>query len=170
MARMSPLGALLCGAAAGAVGTVAMDGFWYARYRAQGGDDPPLAWEFGGPSDWDHVSAPAQVGRRLYEGVLHRPLEARWARLANNVMHWSYGIAWGTAFGLAGASLQRTRAWHGALFGTGVWASDYVSLPLIGIYKPVWEYSVKDLAPDVVAHVVYGVATERVFRVMTRSA
>ncbi|MFN2451662.1 MAG: hypothetical protein ABR541_04845 [Candidatus Dormibacteria bacterium] len=167
---MTPLGALLRGAVAGALGTVAMDAFLYARYRSGGGDQEPIGWEFGGPSDWDSVSAPAQVGRRLVEGFTRRPLAARHARLTNNIMHWGYGVAWGGLLGLAGGSLRHTRLVDGPLFGGIVWASSYVTLPLAGLYKPVWKYTFAELAPDIAAHLVYGTAAERSFRLLTPRA
>ena len=140
-----------------------MDVVSYARFRSQGGNEPALAWEFGGPSKWDQVSAPAQVGRRLYEGYVQRPLDERWARLTNNVMHWGYGIAWGMAFGIAAGSASRSRALSGPVFGATVWASSYVTLPIAGLYKPIWEYSVGELAPDLVAHLAYGTASAAAF-------
>ena len=160
MQPMTPLGAVVRGAVAGAVGTVAMDIFWYARYRAEGGEQRPLTWEFGGPSRWDSVAAPAQVGRRLYEGFTQRPLDERWARLTNNVMHWGYGVAWGGVLGVLAGSLPRRRLLEGPAFGASVWASSYVALPLAGLYKPIWKYSVGELAPDLAAHLIYGTVTD----------
>jgi uncharacterized membrane protein YagU involved in acid resistance len=112
------------------------------------------------------VSAPAQVGRRLYEGFRQRPLDERWARLTNNVMHWGYGIAWGSALGVIAGSLPRRRLTLGPLFGATVWASDYVILPLAGLYKPIWEYGVSELTPDLTAHLIYGTVTNTAFRFM----
>jgi hypothetical protein len=166
MRPMTPLGALVRGAVAGAVGTLAMDAFLYARYRQGGGDQQPLAWEFTGPSTWEDVSAPAHVGRRLYEGFLQRPLDAHFARLTNNVMHWGYGIAWGTALGVVAGSVPKRRILFGPAFGASVWASSYVTLPLAGLYKPIWRYSPAELAPDLAAHLIFGTATEGLLRIL----
>jgi hypothetical protein len=168
MPAMTPLGAVLRGAVAGAVGTAAMDAFWYARHRLSGGTEDPLTWEFGGPSDWESVSAPALLGRRLFEAVTQRPLEARWARLTNTVMHWGYGIGWGTALGVVGGSLRRLRPVHGPLVGVTVWGSGYVILPVAGLYKPIWQYGVRELAPDLAAHLVYGTTAVGSFAVLRR--
>jgi hypothetical protein len=164
MRLMTPLGAVVRGAVAGAVGTVAMDAFWFARYRAGGGEQQPLTWEFGGPSRWDSVSAPAQVGRRLFEGFTQRPLDERWARLTNNVMHWGYGVGWGSVLGVLAGSLPRRRLLEGPVFGASVWASSYVVLPVAGLYKPIWRYSVGELAPDLAAHLIYGTVTDSAIR------
>ena len=154
------------GALAGAAGTVAMDVYEYARFRAHGGHERPLLWEFGGPSKWSAVSAPAQVGRRLYQGYLRRELDERWARLTNNAMHWGYGIAWGAAFGLVAGSAPRQRLVFGPAFGVAVWAISYVVLPVAGLYKPIWQYSIDELAPDLMRHLAYGAAAASVFRML----
>ena len=167
MPCMTSLDAIIRGAIAGAAGTAAMDLALYARHRASGSSDQFLAWEFGGPSDWKSVSAPAQVGRRLYEGFLQRPLADHWARLTNNLMHWGYGIGWGCTFGVVSGSLRRLRLAAGPTFGVCVWASSYVILPLMGLYKPIWKYSFTELAPDLAAHLVYGTVTERTFSTLT---
>lgn len=166
MRRLTPLEALWRGALAGAAGTVAMDLYTYTRFRAQGSDEQALLWEFGGPSTWDAVSAPAQVGRRLYEGYLQRRLDERWARLTNNVMHWGYGIAWGAAFGIVAGSAPRQRLVFGPALGVVVWASSYVVLPIAGLYKPIWQYSIDELAPDLIAHLAYGTTAASAYRML----
>ncbi|MGI8848528.1 MAG: hypothetical protein ACR2GX_09775 [Candidatus Dormibacteria bacterium] len=164
---MTPLGVVLRGALAGAAGTAAMDLALYLRHRAAGGSASPLAFEFGGSSDWESVPAPAQVGRRLYEGLRQRPLDARRARLTNNIVHWGYGIAWGSAFGIVGGSLRSHRVVLGPVWGATVWASSYVTLPLAGLYKPVWKYPISELAPDLGMHLVFGTTVERVFSALS---
>jgi hypothetical protein len=164
-ARPTPLGALARGALAGAVGTVAMDLVWFARYKRDGGKDGFWAWETGANiSSWDDVSAPGQVGRRLAEGFLQRELPDRWARLTNNVVHWVYGMAWGAQYGVvAGSAPQPARAWWGVGLGPVVWGSGYVVLPLAKLYKPIWEYDGATLAKDLSAHMAYGTTTGAVF-------
>ena len=159
----TPLGATLRGMLAGAVGTAAMDGYWYARVRARGGTASFLSWEFTTPRDWDAISAPGRLGRRLAEAVTQQPLDARWAPTTNNVMHWGYGVGAGAAYGIVAGSLRRRRLVYGVLFGSAVWAASYVVLPLAGLYKPIWEYDPATLAIDLGAHVVYGVAAAGVF-------
>jgi hypothetical protein len=162
--RPTPLGALVRGMVAGAAGTVAMDAYWYARYRAGGGRLGPLRWEFGGEPDWDKVSTPGQIGRRIVEGFTKRPLPARWAVLTNNVMHWGYGLAWGSVYGIIAGSLPRPRIVYGPAFGSAVWLTGYAVLPLGGLYKPLWEYDVRTLAIDLGGHLVYGSTVAAAYR------
>src|SRR5262245_22483451 len=66
---LTPLGAVLGGLAAGAVGTLAMDTFLYLRYRHEDGKSDFRRWEFSADVlSWDQAPAPAHVGKRLYEG------------------------------------------------------------------------------------------------------
>ena len=98
---LTPLGAVVRGAAAGAVGTVAMDLLWFSRYRRSGGHSRFVDWEFSASlSSWDDAPAPAQFGRRLIQVVLQRELSPEWARLVNNIVHWATGVGWSAGFGL----------------------------------------------------------------------
>jgi hypothetical protein len=164
---MSPLGAVVRGAVAGAVGTVALDAVNYAQYRAGGGTDAPLAWEFSaGVDSWEKAPAPAQVGKRLYEGLMQRPLPPSSARLVNNITHWGYGVVWGAQYGVVAASTRR-RKLQGPLFGTLVWLSGYVVMPLAKLYKPIWEYDPKALAKDWSGHLAYGSTVSSTFSILS---
>ena len=166
---ITPLGALGRGVVAGAAGTVAMDLLMYRRYRSGGGAQPLVEWEFSaGLADWDGAPAPAQVGRRLVEGLFQVKLDRRWARLTSNVMHWGYGLAWGAQYGLVAGSLRRLRPGYGLVLGPLVFGSGYVVLPLAKLYKPIWEYDASTLADDLSAHLVYGVVTAEAFRLLRR--
>jgi hypothetical protein len=162
----TPLGAVIGGAVAGAAGTVAMDGVWYYRYRKGGGKDGFLEWEFSaGLKDWDEAPAPAQIGRRVFEGLFQRELPAERAALTNNVMHWLYGLGWGAAYGLVAGTIP-TRLRHGLVLGSVVWSSSYVILPLAKLYKPIWEYDLRTLGIDLSAHLAYGLGTAAAFRLL----
>ena len=154
------------GALSGVAGTAAMDLIQYGRYRAGGGDQPFADHEFGGVSDWEHAPAPAQAGRLFAKTFFGMYLPDDKANQVNNFMHWSYGIAWGAAAGaLAAATGQRPAKW-GPVFGTAVWLFDYITLPVLGLYEPIWRYDVKTLARDWGDHVVYGTATGATLRLL----
>jgi hypothetical protein len=154
------------GVLAGVTGTLAMDTLWYRRYRRGGGETGFRDWESAaGLEGWDEAPAPAQVGRKLARVVLRRDLPGDRARLVTNVMHWSYGAAWGAGLGvLTAARGTAGPPWRGVAFGLAVWGSDYVTLPLAGVYQPIWRYDAKTLAKDASAHVVYGTVTDLVVR------
>jgi hypothetical protein len=84
-AQQTPLGALARGAVAGVVGIAAMDLVQFARYRRAGVVNDRLpAWELSaGLKDWEQAPAPAQLGRRVVEGVFQRQLPPQRAALVN---------------------------------------------------------------------------------------
>ncbi|GAA0485986.1 hypothetical protein Ade02nite_09640 [Paractinoplanes deccanensis] len=164
---MTPLGAVLRGLVAGAVGTLAMDSLWYLRYRRGGGKDSFATWEFSaGVKTWEEAPAPAQVGRRLVEGVFQRKLDDRYAAVVNNITHWGYGMSAGAVYGVLAGSLRKPRSAYGPPFGAAVWGTSYAVLPAAGLYKQIWEYDRKTLAKDLSAHLVFGATTGAVFRAL----
>jgi hypothetical protein len=165
--RLTPLGAVSRGLAAGAVGTLAMDALWYARYRRGNGTSDFADWEFSsGLSSWDQAPAPAQVGKRLVEGLFNRELSPARAALVNNVTHWAYGMLGGAQYGLVAGSLRAPRVRYGLPFGAGVWAAGYAILPAAKLYKPIWDYDRNTLVKDLSAHLVYGVGTATTLRLL----
>jgi hypothetical protein len=169
-AAISPLGAVARGLVAGVAGTLAMDASLCARYRRAGGDSDFADWEFSsGVSSWDQAPAPAQVGKRLVEGLFKRELPASRAALVNNITHWAFGIFGGTQYGIVAGSLNHPRIRYGVPFGASVWAAGYAVLPAAKLYKPIWEYDKKTLAKDLSAHLVYGVGTATAFGLLSRS-
>jgi Protein of unknown function (DUF1440) len=165
---MTPVGAVARGLAAGAVGTLAMDLLLFARYKRGDGKSSLREWELSeGIESWEQAPAPAQVGRRLVEGLFQRTLPDRWAPLVNNITHWGYGIVNGAPYGLVVGSLPGSRVWFGLPFGAGVWGSGYVVLPAMGLYQQIWEYDRRTLANDLSAHLVYGLTTAAAFRLLS---
>ena len=166
---MTPFGALVRGGVAGAVDTLAMDLLWYARYRREGGESGFVEWESSaGLDNWANAPAPAQFGKRVFEALFRRDLPPEDARLVNNVTHWATGVGWGAAFGLASGSAQTRRAWHGLVFGTGVWAQSYTVLVPAKLYKPPWDYDAVTLWKDLSAHLVHGLATSTALRALAK--
>jgi hypothetical protein len=146
-----------------------MDLLWFYRYKKDGGEDGFFAWEFSADlSSWDEAPAPAQVGRRLFDGLFLVELPPEKARLVNNLTHWGYGMLGGLQYGIVAGSLKRPRVVYGLPFGATVWASGYVVLPLAHLYKPIWEYDLKTLAKDLSAHLVYGMTTGVAFDLLSR--
>jgi hypothetical protein len=156
------------GLTAGVLGTLAMDLLWYARHRREGGDQPFTSWEVTtSVESWDKAPAPAQMGRKLIEGLTGHDVPIERAAALSNVMHWAYGTTWATAYGLLVATRNRRRPWwHGPAFGAAVWASDYLTLPLAGVYEPIWRYDLGTLRKDLSAHLVFGTAADATLRVL----
>jgi hypothetical protein len=166
-ACITPLGAVGRGLLAGAIGTIAMDILLFYRYRRDHGKDGFLAWEFSsGLRSWEQAPAPAQIGKRVVEGVFEHELPATRVPLVNNLTHWGYGILAGIQYGIVAGSAADPRIDYGIPFGATVWAASYVVLPLAKLYKPIWEYDGKTLGKDLSAHLVYGLATATAFKTL----
>jgi hypothetical protein len=169
--NVTPIGALLRGVVAGALGTAAMDALLFARYRRSGGTTPFARWELSADlSSWDEAPAPAQVGRRLVEGLFQIKIDAKRVPLVNNVTHWAFGILNGAQYGLVAESLPSSRARYGLPFGAAVWASGYVLLPAAKLYEPIWKYDGATLAKDLSAHLTYGLATASTMQALDHRA
>jgi hypothetical protein len=165
---ITPVGAVVRGLIASAVGTLAMDLLLFARYRRGGGESGFREWEFSSTIEgWDQAPAPAHVGKRLFEGLFQRQLPDQRAPLVNNITHWGYGLLNGAQYGLVAGSFRAPRAWYGVPFGATVWASGYAVLPAAMLYQPIWEYDRATLAKDLSAHLVYGLSTATVFNLLS---
>src|SRR5689334_2759670 len=166
--NVTPVGAVIRGLIAGSVGTAAMDAVLFARYKRGGGDSGFKNWESSaGLTGWEQAPAPAQVGKRLAEGLFRVELPPTSARLVNNLTHWGYGIVNGGLYGLIAESLPTPRVTYGLPFGAAVWASGYVILPATKLYEPIWKYDPKTLAKDLSAHLVYGLTTAAALRLLS---
>jgi hypothetical protein len=155
------------GVAASAVGTLAMDTLLYRRYRRDGGTAAFPGWESSeGVVSWENAPAPALVAKRSLEGVLHHDVPPRYARALNNATHWGFGLATGAVYGLLLGPGRTSKLWYGLPFGAAVCANGYVVLPLLGAYKPIWEYDLVTLAKDLSAHLVFGTATAAAYRLL----
>ena len=148
------------GVAAAAVGTLAMDLLWHARYRRGGGEDGFADWELSrGTTGFEHAGTPAQVGRRLAQKVAHIELPDNRAALTNNVVHWATGLQWGAAYGVVAALAGKPGLRSGAALGVVACSTSYALLPLLGLYQPIWTYDARTLAQDYSAHLVFGTVT-----------
>lgn len=161
---------LAAGAAGGAAGTLAMDLTWYRRYRRSGGSQGFLDWETAaGTTSYDDAPAPGQVGRRLAAAVLGREPAPSTARAVTNAMHWATGVQWGVAYGLVLPLVRRAGPLPGGVGLAAVaFSASYVVLPLLGVYRPIWEYDREVLGQDATAHLVYGITGATVTSALAR--
>ena len=146
----SLLGGLTRGVVAGAIGTAAMTAAQTAYYKAM---------------DMEGSTMPAEVGKRVIRGVLHREVSEEQTETLNNAMHWLYGTSWGALFGLAAAGRAPGL---GVGFGVVVWGAEQVELPAMQLSPPIWEsFDPKSIAPDLGFHLVYGVATAMAYKALS---
>jgi uncharacterized membrane protein YagU involved in acid resistance len=149
------------GLVAGLAGTAAMTLYQEAVARARGRS--ALAENLREPRTWAEAPAPAQLAKKVSEGVLHQRVVKRQAPLITNAMHWAYGVSLGIAYGLTVSRLRVPALASGAAFGTAVWGVAYGMLSPLGIYEAPWRYPAKTLGIDLSYHLVYGVGVAAVY-------
>jgi hypothetical protein len=167
---ITPLGALGRGVLAGFAGTAAMTAWQelLARLRSSDRVTNGGGQASGGKDPWEGAPAPAQVAKRLIDGLFQRDVGPEYIGLLTNATHWAYGTAWGGAYGLLQGTLRANPLAHGLGFGTGVWVMSYVQLVPMGLYEPPWRYPVRTLAKDLSYHLVYGVGVARAFHALAK--
>ncbi len=82
------------------------------------------------------------------------PRDAESKAKFGNIVHWAYGTAWGAARGLISMTGLRGPTACVAHFAA-VWGAAQVMLPALDVAPPATEWSVEQLATDVLHHAVY---------------
>ncbi len=134
------------GAAAGALGTVAMTAWQELAGRLQsaaseeaGEDSGSTDAGQGAPDEsrdpWADAPVPAKVAQRAAEGLFGWRIPAEQIPLVTNAMHWAYGTGWGVPYAIWARSAPDA-GWirAGARFGIAVWAASYAQLVPMGLY------------------------------------
>ena len=174
MARVTPLGAVARGSAAGVIGTGVMTAWQELSMKLQssgedsGGDENPTGGQQQDP--WEQASAPAKVARKIIEGVFDRKVSPRRIGFLTNAMHWGYGMSWGALYGLIQSTAPGPALRRGLLFGSGVWTMSYLVLVPMGLYQPPWKYPPKELALDLSYHVAYGAGVGEGYALVDRKS
>jgi putative membrane protein len=112
------------------------------------------------------VKAAAAISRGLFDHELSREEK----KVAGPAMHYSFGALTGAMYGaLAELAPEVTRG-AGAPFGTAVWlGADEVAVPAFRLSGPPWETPPSVHARALAAHLVYGLTTEGVRRLVRRA-
>ena len=112
-------------------------------------------------------STPGKLGGKLLRVVARRPAPDSWARPTTNIVHWLTGAGWGIQYSVLGRNAGRGRWALGLLLGPSAWATSYVVLPPLGLYKPIWEYDAGTLEKDLSAHMLFGIVTAGALEALT---
>jgi hypothetical protein len=148
------MSSLLKGVIAGLAGTGVMTAYQLGVAKLRGRS---VGTEV--PQKWADAPAPAQVAKKAADAIGQGSHVAREdVPLLTNALHWLYGIAWGTFYGLGAGRTHPDPVGGGLAFGTGVWGASYAELVPLGIYEPPWKSPAKELALDLSYHLVYGLA------------
>jgi len=157
MRRKTPIGALLEGLAAGAIGAAVQELFFRATARIT----PKSAPDTFSPPEWQqaHETALETTARRSVEQLAQRgPLDAAAKHRLGDVVHYGVGAAWGGLYGLLRASYRRLWSPSGVVaFSLGVWMlGDNLLLPALRLAAWPQRYPLRVHAYAVAAHLAYG--------------
>lgn len=159
-------GRVLCGAVAGAVGTLAMDRLKYQRHRDGGGEDRFLDWELStGTDSFEAAGPPAQLGQKAATAAGYELPESSAGTVADAV-HWLAGTGYGAVMQGLVLHDRRNPAASALATGAGAWLASYAVLGALGLYQPAWEYDTKTLTDDLTAHLVFGAVTAVTYRIL----
>jgi hypothetical protein len=155
---------LLLGAVAGAAGVWAMDRVGWLMYDRE--DPSALAQEHRArPGDRD--VAHAMVAKAGQVTGVDVPREQ--PNTAGLVVHYGLGMVPGALYAAARHEIPALRAGNGALYGLGLFAmNDELAAPLLGVAGGPDAYPWQAHARGLVSHVVLGVVTESVLKLLDR--
>ena len=101
-----------------------------------------------------------EMAAQIAATTLGRPLNDRELAVAASIVHFSFGAAVGAAYGLW-VTWRGERPRTGLGLGTALWlTADEIAMPVLGLSRSTLQRSPEKHAQSLVAHFVYGVATE----------
>lgn len=184
--RSDPLKGMIAGAAGGLVASWVMNQFQALLSRMTHGVERPhgaQALQQGSPrhglarvlrergSDREADNAAVRTAVVVSERLFGVELAEREKKeIAGAVIHYSFGVATGSLYGVAAEMLPAATAGAGLPFGAAVWVvADEMVVPAIGLSKPPTEYPLSTHAYALASHLVYGLMTEIVRREVRRA-
>jgi len=106
----------------------------------------------------------------LAEEAAGHPLNERQQTVAIQGIHWAFGALAGAVYGAAVEMEPKASAWRGAVFGLTLNRLTHESiLPRMGLTGPAALQPTQERLSEWVTHVVYGVTTDTVRRMVRRS-
>ena len=161
----SPLAVIVKGALAGAAGTAVMSAFMErAPELMERAGVSPSADDAQPPTPPEDPEAPASPTEELAERVTEGQLEPEARAAAGQAIHWGYGAAWGAYFAVIQSTFRPSSILHGIFLGGLMSAVATKALPRIGLTPE--PRSRGELLTNAASHVVYGVTTSVVYRVL----
>jgi len=118
----------------------------------------------------DDEDAAMKMAEVASEVVTGKALTKEQKKVGGTFAHYAFGASMGALYGALAEMSPRTAAALGAPFGAAVWVgADEIAVPALGLSKGPREYPVSTHAQAFAAHLVYGVATDAVRRLVRRA-
>ena len=169
------------GVAGGAVGTVAMGGYWSALTAILGSDPRMETLDDGiealedvslvGQQHTEDEGSTAAMGRIAYEQIAGEPPRSEETKsLLSYEVHYGYGAAQGGLYGAVTGGRGSRDVSDGVLFGTALWLlGDEGLISLMGLANGPGNYPLKQHVSRWGAHVVYGLVTAIAVKVLRKA-
>jgi hypothetical protein len=169
MKPLSPLGAIVRGLLAGAVGSLVQNRFFQAT-KSLAPPTPKDAFEPPEPQQREE-HATETVARRAVEDFMRRgPLTEKQKRTAGEIVHYVFGALWGMVYALfAESRLRRGRPLAVTTFSSAVWmTSDNLILPSFRLAGRPQRYPAENHVYAWAAHLAYGASVAVIYGVLRR--
>ncbi len=113
--------------------------------------------------------ATVKAAKEISEGVFGHKLTKPEKEPAGEAMHYAMGGTSGLIYGVAAEIAPVTTVGAGLPFGAAVWViADDVVVPALGLSKPATEFPISTHAYALSSHLVYGLTTDLVRRVVRK--
>ena len=108
-----------------------------------------------------------KAAERVAETLAHRELPEEIKPLAGEAVHYGMGMLSGAIYGAVAEVMPPVRGGNGLLFGAVLWwLADNTAVPAVGLAKRPSAYPPSTHAYALSSHLVYGLVTETVRRVL----
>jgi putative membrane protein len=129
------------------------------------------AWQAAAGTDSSGGGEPSTVkaAEKLAPVVGEAPIPQRSKPTAGNAVHYAFGAALGTAYGVVAEYMPRIKTGAGSAFGIGsMLLFDDAAVPAAGLGQSPTQSSASTNAYSAASHLVYGVSLETIRQVVRR--
>jgi uncharacterized membrane protein YagU involved in acid resistance len=151
----SPIQKMIRGALAGLVATLPMTIFMQTSWLRM-------------PARELHPLPPRQITRKLLrEAGLHRRISQPNENVLTWVLHFLFGAAAGSLYGIMGEKIPGRHSVKGLLAGTALWSGSYLGwIPLFRILPPATKHPWRMNVLMIVAHFIWGITLGVIIRML----
>jgi putative membrane protein len=111
----------------------------------------------------------ARTAAIVSERLFHHPLGPEERKAAGSAVHYAFGAAVAGVYGAAAELVPGVTKALGVPFGAAMWLGAHViTVPALGLAKPITRASAPMEAVEFAAHLIYGMVTEGLRRLIRR--
>src|SRR4051812_15870880 len=131
--KESPLSATAKGGAAGLLGTVVLTAaIKYAPgLLRQVGIDAPEP-----PAAAQRAKPPERLAGKVAKGLFDKRLDKKGREVGGQVIHWGYGVGWGSLYGIIQSTFRLPFMVTGTLLGIAMAIAASTGIPAMGVAPP----------------------------------